>query len=74
MQKETVPNRRYVELLNEEIQRGLARPEVAERMRRDGMIVDPMTPEQYAAFIERETKVWAPVMKEAGLTVEKDKK
>ena len=37
-------------------------------MRRDGMIVDPMTPEQFAAFIDKETKVWAPVMQAAGLT------
>jgi tripartite-type tricarboxylate transporter receptor subunit TctC len=63
-----------VKKINLEIQRGLAKPEVADRMRRDGMIVDPMTPEQYAAFIDKETKVWAPVMKAAGLTVEKDKK
>ena len=60
-----------VKKINLEIQKGLAKPEIAERMRRDGMIVDPMTPEQYSAFIEREVKVWGPVMKAAGLTVEK---
>jgi hypothetical protein len=27
-----------------------------------------MTPEQYAAFIDRETKIWGPVMQAAGLT------
>ena len=43
-------------------------------MKRDGMIVEPMTPDQFSAFIDRETQVWAPVMKAAGLTVEKDKK
>lgn len=63
-----------VKKINLEIQRGLAKPDVADRMRRDGMIVDPMTPEQFSAFIDRETKTWAPVMKAAGLTVEKDKK
>jgi tripartite-type tricarboxylate transporter receptor subunit TctC len=63
-----------VKRINEEIQLGLAKPEVAERMRRDGMIVEPMTPEQFAAFIDKETKIWAPVMKAAGLTAEKDKK
>ena len=57
-----------VKKINEEIQRGLAKPDVAARMRRDGMIVDPMTPEQYAAFIDRETKVWSPVMQASGLT------
>lgn len=63
-----------VKKINEEIQRGLAKPEVADRMRRDGMIVNPMTPEQFNAFIDKETRVWAPVMKAAGLTAEKDKK
>ena len=63
-----------VKKINDEIQRGLAKPEVAERMKRDGMIVEPMTPDQFSAFIDRETQVWAPVMKAAGLTVEKDKK
>ena len=63
-----------VKKINAEILRGLARPETADRMRRDGLIVDPMTPEQYAAFIDKETKIWAPVMKAAGLTIEKDKK
>ena len=63
-----------VKRINEEIQRGLAKPDVAERMRRDGMIVEPMTPEQFSAFIDKETEIWAPVMKAAGLTVEKDKK
>jgi tripartite-type tricarboxylate transporter receptor subunit TctC len=60
-----------VNKINEEIQRGLAKPDVAARMRRDGMIVDPMTPEQYAAFIDRETKSWGPVMQAAGLTKKK---
>ncbi len=63
-----------VKKINEEILRGLAKPETAERMKRDGLIVDPMTPEQYAAFIDKETAIWGPVMKAAGLTVEKDKK
>jgi tripartite-type tricarboxylate transporter receptor subunit TctC len=30
-----------------------------------------MTPEQYAAFIDKEIAVWGPVMKAAGLTEEK---
>ncbi len=57
-----------VKKINEEITRGLARPEIAARMRRDGMIVNPMTPEEYAVFIDKETKVWGPVMEAAGLT------
>lgn len=60
-----------VKKINEEILRGLAKPEIAERMKRDGLIVDPMTPEQYAAFIDKEIAVWGPVMKAAGLTEEK---
>ncbi len=60
-----------IKKINQEITRGLARPEIADRMRRDGMIVNPMTPEQYAAFIDREAKVWGPIMDAAGLTKKK---
>jgi tripartite-type tricarboxylate transporter receptor subunit TctC len=60
-----------VKKINEEITRGLAKPEVADRMRRDGMVVHPMTPEEYSVFIDKETKVWGPVMEAAGLTKKK---
>jgi tripartite-type tricarboxylate transporter receptor subunit TctC len=61
-----------VKRINEEIRRGLAKPEVADRMRRDGMIADPMTPEQFSAFIDKEAKIWGPVVKAAGLVGSKD--
>ena len=54
--------------------RGLAKPEIAARMRRDGMIVDPMTSEQLQQFIDKEIAVWGPVMEAAGLTAREDKK
>ena len=49
----------------------MSKPEVAARMRRDGMIADPMTPEQYAAFIDHETKLWRPVVEQVGLIEKK---
>lgn len=56
-----------VKKLNEEIVRGLAKPEIAERFKRDGLIAEAMSPEQLARFIDSEAKVWGPVVKAAGL-------
>jgi tripartite-type tricarboxylate transporter receptor subunit TctC len=58
-----------VKKMNEEIRRGLAKPEVAARLQRDGMITNPMTPEQFQQFIANEKKVWSPVVQQVGLAV-----
>ena len=55
--------------MNEEITRGLSKPDVAARMRRDGMIAYNMTPDQFRQFILDETKVWTPVIRQVGLAV-----
>jgi tripartite-type tricarboxylate transporter receptor subunit TctC len=60
-----------VKKLNEEIARGMAKPEIAARMRRDGMITQNMTPERFRAFIAEETKVWGPVVQQVGLAKKK---
>lgn len=60
-----------VKKINEEIIRGLKKPEVAERMRRDGMVTNFMSPEQFRDFIAAEKKVWSPVVQEVGLAVKK---
>jgi tripartite-type tricarboxylate transporter receptor subunit TctC len=57
--------------VNEEIIRGLKKPETATRMRRDGMVTNFMTPDQFRAFIENEKKVWTPVVQQVGLAVKK---
>ncbi len=60
-----------VKKLNEEIGKAMTKSEVAERMRRDGMITNPMTPEQFQRFIAEEKKVWSPVVQQVGLAVKK---
>ena len=40
-------------------------------MRRDGMITNPMSPEQFQQFIDNEKKVWTPVVEQVGLAVGK---
>jgi tripartite-type tricarboxylate transporter receptor subunit TctC len=60
-----------VKKVNEEIIRGLKKPETATRMRRDGMVTNFMTPDQFRAFIEQEKKVWTPVVQQVGLAVKK---
>jgi len=60
-----------VKKMNEEIVRGLKMPEVAARMRRDGLVQNNMTPEQFQKFIQDEKKVWAPVVQQVGLAVKK---
>ena len=60
-----------VKKINEEIIRGLTQPDVAARMRRDGLVQHNMTPEQFAKFIEAEKIAWTPVVKQVGLAVKK---
>jgi len=60
-----------VKKLNEEIGRGLAKSEVAARMRRDGMVTQNMSPERFRQFIQDEKKNWAPVVQQVGLAVKK---
>lgn len=60
-----------VKKMNEEIIRGLKKPEIAARMRRDGMVTNFMTTEQFRAFIEQETKAWTPVVHQVGLAVKR---
>ena len=60
-----------VRKVNEEINKGMRKPEVAARMREDGVVTKAMTPAEYRAFIEAEVKVWAPIVEQVGLAVEK---
>jgi tripartite-type tricarboxylate transporter receptor subunit TctC len=60
-----------VKKLNEEVNKAMTKPEVAARMQRDGMITNPMTPEQFHEFIAKEKKVWSPVVEQVGLAVKK---
>ena len=52
-----------VKKLNEEVNTAMTKPEVAARMRRDGMVTNPMNPEQFQQFIANEKKIWSPVVR-----------
>ena len=60
-----------VNKLNEEVGRAMTSPEVAARMRRDGMITNPMDPARFQKFIAEEKRVWSPVVEQVGLAVKK---
>jgi tripartite-type tricarboxylate transporter receptor subunit TctC len=60
-----------VKKINDEVNRGMASPEIAKRARHDGLITHAMTPDQLRTFILEETKVWGPVVKQVGLAVKK---
>jgi tripartite-type tricarboxylate transporter receptor subunit TctC len=59
--------REIVERMNREINRLIARPEVQERLLRDGLVAEPMSVEQLRQHIEAETVRWKPVIAQAGL-------
>ena len=44
-----------------------ARPEVPQRVQRDGLITQPMTMAEFDQFIAVETARWKPVIERAGL-------
>ena len=60
--------RPIVDLLNREINAVIASPDVQKSFAELGLdVLDPTTPEQAAAFVETETKKWAPVIRAAGI-------
>ncbi len=60
-----------VKKLNDEVARALKDPKIVERFKQDGLIAQPMTPEQLAKFVDSETRIWGPVVKAAGLEAKK---
>jgi tripartite-type tricarboxylate transporter receptor subunit TctC len=60
-----------VKKMNEEIIRGLKLPEIAARMRRDGLVQHNMTPNEFEKFIDEEKVTWAPVVQQVGLAVKR---
>lgn len=55
------------EKMNAEINHGMQLPETEVRLRRDGLIADPMGVEQFNKFIDAEVATWKPVMERTGL-------
>jgi tripartite-type tricarboxylate transporter receptor subunit TctC len=52
--------------LNAEVRRILSMPQVVERLERDAITPDPLTAEQFAAFVKSETDKWGPIAKASG--------
>jgi tripartite-type tricarboxylate transporter receptor subunit TctC len=46
--------------------RMLQEPDVKERLRREAFDSEPMTPEQFTAFVKKEYELWGPIVKSAG--------
>ena len=53
--------------MNTSINKIMTAPAMLERMRREGMVVEAMTPAQLQQLIERETRFWRPAIEKAGL-------
>lgn len=58
-----------VKRINEVVNKSLTSGETAERMRKDGLIMQAMTPDEFRKFIDQEHERWLPVVKESGLYV-----
>jgi tripartite-type tricarboxylate transporter receptor subunit TctC len=56
--------------LNEESRKALESPEVAKRFADQGLEPMPMTPRQFGAFLDSESKRWAPLVKASGVSLD----
>jgi tripartite-type tricarboxylate transporter receptor subunit TctC len=56
-----------VRRMNSEINKIMTAPAMLERMRKEGMVVEAMTPAQLQQLIDSETRFWRPAIEKAGL-------
>ncbi len=56
-----------VDKLNREIGVAMAKPEVQERMRRDGLLTETMSAEAFTKFVAAESARWTPLIQRTGL-------
>ena len=63
-------SKEIVARLNAEIVKVLNMPDAKQRLLESGIEATPSTPEQFAAYIQSETKKWAKVVKDANVKVE----
>jgi len=56
--------------LHEETIKALAAPDIKKRLLESGIVATTNTPEQFAAYIQSETRKWAKVIREANIKVE----
>ena len=62
--------RAIVERLNKELRAALATDDVRRRIMNEGAEPLPGTPQEYAAVIDREEKMWAMLIRSVGLKME----
>jgi len=55
-----------IRVLDQALQKVLARPDFQERMKGLGVILQPGTPESFGAFMKAEVERWAPIVKASG--------
>jgi tripartite-type tricarboxylate transporter receptor subunit TctC len=53
--------------VNREVVKAFARPEVQARLRTEQILFEPMTPDQFTAFVSNELARWKPVAQQIGL-------
>lgn len=56
-----------VDKVNREVVNGLAKPDVQQRLRQDGLLAEAMGVEQLRTFIHAETERWRPIIEKVGL-------
>jgi tripartite-type tricarboxylate transporter receptor subunit TctC len=56
-----------VQKMNREIIRAVSKPEIQQRLRQDGLVVETMSVEELKQFIDAETVRWRPVLEKADL-------
>jgi tripartite-type tricarboxylate transporter receptor subunit TctC len=56
-----------VQKVNRTVVQTMARPEIDQRMRQEGMVTQALTPAEFVQLIETETVRWKPVIERAGL-------
>jgi tripartite-type tricarboxylate transporter receptor subunit TctC len=56
--------------LNADVVKALSQPDVQRRLSENGVDAAPSSPEQFAAFIKKETAKWAKAVRDSGATAE----
>lgn len=57
-------------VLNREVVAALHRADILERLDRDAVTADPLTPDEFVAFLANEIARWAPLVRESGITLD----
>jgi tripartite-type tricarboxylate transporter receptor subunit TctC len=62
--------RDVIDVLNREINRALASPEIANHIATNGLVAGGGTPEDFAAFLKRDKAIWTKVIASGGIKAE----